>query len=427
MASIGKDPNGRKRILFTASDGKRKTIRLGKMDLRQAERVRAKVESLLSAGITGAMDEETSKWVHTLDDTLHERLARAGLVRPREWTHATLEGLIDAFFDTIDVKPGTRTTYEQTRRSLEDYFSADTLLRSLTALDASKWRQSLRDAKLADATVSKRVKTARQIFRQGVRWEMLLSNPFDDLKAGSQTNRSRMHFVSREETAKVLDACPDAEWRLIFALSRYAGLRCPSEHLRLRWQDVDWDAGRLTVTSPKTEAHEGGESRIVPIFPELRPILLEAFEQAPDGAKWVIARYRDTNANLRTQLNRIIKRAGVTAWPRLFHNLRATRQTELAEAYPIHVVCAWLGNSRAVATDHYLQVTDAHFERAVTLSNVGAAQNAAQQASKGDCTDEQPAPVEGAEARSSTELADDCASVQSGKVTPTGFEPVLPG
>ena len=40
------------------------------------------------------------------------------------------------------------------------------------------------------------------------------------------------------------------------------------------------------------------------------------------------------------------------------------RQTELAETHPIHRVCAWLGNSPAVAQSHYLQVTDGDFEEA---------------------------------------------------------------
>jgi hypothetical protein len=40
-----------------------------------------------------------------------------------------------------------------------------------------------------------------------------------------------------EERNKVLEACPNAEWRLIFALSRFGGLRCPSEHLVLTWAD----------------------------------------------------------------------------------------------------------------------------------------------------------------------------------------------
>ena len=79
---------------------------------------------------------------------------------------------------------------------------------------------------------------------------------------------------------------------------------------------------------------------------------------------FVINRYRGTNTNLRTQLNRIIRRAGLEPWPKLFQNLRSTRETELAEEYPIHVVCEWIGNSKAIASKHYLQVTDDHFRRA---------------------------------------------------------------
>ena len=147
----------------------------------------------------------------------------------------------------------------------------------------------------------------------------------------------------------MLEACPDAEWRLLFALSRFGGLRCPSEHLGLRWGDIDWADGRFLVHSPKTEHHEGGESRIVPIFPELLPYFEQAWEQAAEGSEFVITRYRDTNANLRTQLHRIIRKAGLEPWPKAFHNLRATRQTELAETYPMHVVCAWIGNTETVA------------------------------------------------------------------------------
>ena len=39
MASISDDPNGRRRILFVAPDGSRKTIRLGKIDRKSAEAI----------------------------------------------------------------------------------------------------------------------------------------------------------------------------------------------------------------------------------------------------------------------------------------------------------------------------------------------------------------------------------------------------
>ncbi len=73
---------------------------------------------------------------------------------------------------------------------------------------------------------------------------------------------------------------------------------------------------------------------------------------------------RDNNSNLRTQLTRIIEKAGLKPWPKLFQNLRATRATELAERFPGHVAAAWLGHSVQIAKTNYWQVTDDHFEAA---------------------------------------------------------------
>ena len=202
-------------------------------------------------------------------------------------------------------------------------------------------------------------------------------------------NRERDHFISREDAEAVLEKCPDAEWRLLFALSRYGGLRCPFEHLCLRWADVDWQRGRIRVHSPKTEHHQGGESRLVPLFPELRPFLQEAWEQAETGADWIITRYRSADKNLRTQLIRIIRRAGLEPWPKLFHNLRATRQTELEESFPSHVVCAWIGDSEKVARKHYLQVTEGHFAKAVQnpVHPTSTQAHAAPHEGEADCED----------------------------------------
>ncbi len=107
----------------------------------------------------------------------------------------------------------------------------------------------------------------------------------------------------------------------------------------------------------------------MPLFAEVRGPLEEVRGQAMPGARYVITRSRDDGANLRTQLTRIIRKAGLTPWPKLWQNLRSTRQTELAEIFPAHVVCEWIGNSEAVSRRFYLQVTDIHFERAAGISD----------------------------------------------------------
>jgi integrase len=371
MASIANDPNGRRRILFIGADGQRRPIRLGKMSRRKAEAIKVKVEDLVASGIAGhAPDDETSRWLAGLDDQLRDKLARVGLLASRPKT--TLGAFIDGYTgQRVDVKASTKLVYRRVRKHLVEYFGPDKPLRDITPGDADAWRLHLIEKGLADNTVRRSCTMAKQYFTAAVRQRLISENPFADLSAGVKANASRLYFVRREEAQRVLDACPDAEWRLLFALGRYGGLRVPSEALGLRWCDIDWERERFTVASPKTEHIEGHESRVVPIFPELLPCLRDAFEEAEEGAEYVITRYRDLATNLRTQLLRIIKRAGLEAWPKAWQNLRATRETELADDFPAHVVSAWIGNSVPVAAKHYLQVTEDHFRR--------AAQNPAQQ------------------------------------------------
>ncbi len=267
------------------------------------------------------------------------------------------------------------------RSYLLEVFPADKPLRDFIEGDAEDWQQAIIRAGRAENTIRKAVGRIRQFFTAAKRRGLVMSNPFEVLPATVRANHSRFHFVSRDDAQRVLDACPDVEWRLIFSLARYGGLRCPSEMLALTWQDVDWDRNRIRVPSPKTERHEGKASRMIPLFPEPHPILMDALEVAEDGAEHVVSRYRSASANLRTQMHRIIRKAGLEPCPKVFQNLRSTRETELAEQFPIHVVCKWIGNSQPVAAEHYLQLTDEHFERSVADGeHHKAAQNPAQQA-----------------------------------------------
>ena len=441
MASICDDGGGLKRILVICPDGQRRPIRLGRMSMKQARHFCMFIEDL-SAAARGAkvIENATADWLADMDDTMHARLEKLRLVKPPHRNNTTLKQLLDTFFEHLNVKPITVLGYQPTRAALTEYFGADVPIRDIEPLRADQWRAKMKADNLAEATISKRVKLARQMFRQAVRWKMHTENPFADVKAGSQMNKARQFFVSCEMADKVLAKCPDSQWKLLFGLSRYGGLRCPSEHLALTWADVDWQHNRIRVTCSKTEHHEGRGERFVPIFPEMRP-LLEAVlgEQVlrDDGGKsdYVITRYRDKNANLRTQLNRIIRKAGLTPWPRLFHNLRSTRQTELTEKFPAHVVSAWIGNTERMAQNHYLQVTDTHFEQAVKEPAPGmpeskpeqAAQNPAQSTAVtvGNHQDEAQAP----NTNRPELLSDSDASryLHSEQVAATGLEPVTRG
>tara|TARA_R110002096_G_scaffold344921_2_gene537806 strand:- start:39674 stop:41029 length:1356 start_codon:yes stop_codon:yes gene_type:complete len=373
MASLSKDKNGTKRIMFMDPTGKRRTIRLGKINVKTAEAFLMRVERLIDASRTGtSLDAQTTQWLSELPDDTFNKLVAVDLAKPRkaESKH-TLGELLEEYFATLSVKDSTRTRYMQTRRLLLELIGSGRSLESISPRDADQWRADIVAKGYADAKVSKEVSIARMFFKQAVRWELITSNPFEGVKAGSQTNRDRLFYLKPEDAHKLIDAAPSSDWRCIIALARFGGLRCPSEVLGVRWGDVDWANNRLRVRSPKTERHLGKAERVIPLFPELREVLIDAFDLAPEGAEFVVNQYRDASVNLRTQMNRIIERAGMVAWPRLFNALRASRATELAAQYPAAVCTAWMGHTQAVAEAHYHMVRDEDFAKAATTPASG--------------------------------------------------------
>lgn len=378
MASVIREPNGRRTIQFVGGDGKRPKIRLGKVPQKAAETFCRHVERLLAYKLTGhPLDAETAGWLTGLEPNMTKRLAEVGLIDSRApRSKQALGGFIAEYVaGRVDVKPATKEIWRQGEKGLVKFYGADRPMREITPRDADDYKLHLIGKKLRPMTIRKRLQFAKTIFRAAVRSKLIAENPFADVQVKAAMS-DRKSFVSRETIQKVLDACPDHHWRLIVALARYGGLRCPSEVLSLRWQDVDWVRRVIQVQSPKTEHHPGKESRALPLFPELLPYLNESYAADPEAVYVVDERHRKAaigkqgwrNINLGTQMKRILAVADVEPWTRIFHNLRSSRETELVEKYPLPVVAAWMGHSVDVAVKHYCQVTDDHFARAAGIA-----------------------------------------------------------
>ncbi len=398
MASIGWEGK-RARILWRDSAKKKQTLRLGEVDRRIAETARVAVGHLLVAKRYRTVPHpDATTWLGSVDDVIHARAAALGLCQPREAAVVvTVDDLCKRFDAAATVKDGTRTTYAQACRSMREHFTPTKDIRTIGPADADNFKRWLHEARvdskgkkrkaLAPATVAKRVKVARAVFGKAVRWGLLTSNPFQYVTAGSMANADRAFYVDRGTIGLILDRCPGDEWRAIIMLARYAGLRCPSEHAGLRWRDVNWEKGTLLVRSPKTAGHGDEHAvRVVPIDDDLMPVLIRLHEAAPDGAEKVLTRVRGPGINLRTQLERIMEEAGITPWPRMFHNLRASCATDWVEKIPPHAVAKYLGHSPMIAATHYLIARDAHLDLAKGIGKSGTnpATQAHRHAPKGD-------------------------------------------
>ncbi|WP_145291421.1 site-specific integrase [Rosistilla oblonga] len=373
MASVLKRPNGHYWVQFCDPTKKRQTIRLGKASRKKADRIKTVVEDLLSGlKLSQAPDDKTLQWLDEAEDDIFDKLAAVGLVDDRSTTR--LLAFVDEYIvGRKDLKPRTVTKFNATKDYMVAHFGADSDMRKVTEADGKAFRIYLLSQKnsqgkgMAENTVRKHTQIAKQFFNHAVSRKLLRVNPLTGLPSTVMPNKERMHYITHEDAAAVIDACPDAQWRLIFALARYGALRCPSEILQLRWVDIDWDKQEMLVRSEKTAHHVGQGSRKVPIFADLMPFIEDARELSEGTGEYLVHRYRDEESNLRTQLHRIIERAHLKPWPKAFQNLRASRATDLVMHHPLHVVSQWTGHSIETMRKFYLQVTDEHRQAALAV------------------------------------------------------------
>lgn len=125
MASISREPNGHRTIQFVARDGKRKSIRLGKVSEKIASQIKFKVERLNSSIIANcSLDNETAQWVANLGDELAEKLAAVGLIAQR--SSSCLGDFLTSYVkERTDLKPNTIRNLESAKRRLIEHFGAN--------------------------------------------------------------------------------------------------------------------------------------------------------------------------------------------------------------------------------------------------------------------------------------------------------------
>src|SRR5262245_1563127 len=139
MASIAREKNGHRRILFFDADDKRKTIRVGRVPQRSAETIRFRVEQLAIAKRTGqALEVDTVNWVASLDLAMARKLARVGLIPDREAKTVTMLGdFLTTYLDSrADLKSATKIVRRQVIQDLNGYFGQDRDVQSVTPGDA---------------------------------------------------------------------------------------------------------------------------------------------------------------------------------------------------------------------------------------------------------------------------------------------------
>jgi hypothetical protein len=142
LASISSDPSGNRTLQFVGIDGRRRSIRLGKLSLRAASKIKERVEALAAAKAGNfSLDRETAEWLAGVGDDLAARLATAGRAEPRQAvTSAALEQFLkDYRAGRADVAQGTSTNSGIIADRLLAFFPAKRALRAITPGDGDRW------------------------------------------------------------------------------------------------------------------------------------------------------------------------------------------------------------------------------------------------------------------------------------------------
>ena len=356
MASIGKNGKGKRLWLYHTKP--KKQIGLGQITARQQREILRIVEPLEEAAKLGIeATQEQLRAADKLSPKLREKLRDVGLLNGLNTRLTIGEFGRDWIAGRSDLSSKRKQDYLTTITMLEEYFGSGKVLNDVTVGDAKAYRASLAQ-EVAEATVAFRIKMIKCLFNNAVDFGHIQTNPFGNVKSGSQTN-DRFVYIRKETIDAIIKDVSCIEWKAIITLWRYAGLRA-QEPLHLTWDCVDWDNRKLTVIEPKNK-----RVRVIPLWPEVEAVLSVLFHKAKVGEPRVITKYK-IGQKLGTQFSRIIKQAGFEVWGKPIQNLRASCQNDLEEAgYRMTAVCSWIGNSKPVAQKHYLKPTEADFEKAL--------------------------------------------------------------
>jgi site-specific recombinase XerD len=299
--------------------------------------------------------------------------------------------LLDRFEreELVTKTAGTQRSYRDSLRPIRTYFvteRGDPTVDRVRAADVEaflSWRRVHRAAvkgprhrgPLHNRTLAKDRSVLHAVCAFADRLELRDGNPVARTKALKYDARTPL-LLDDTQYAKLLAACADPFVRLYVLTLGETGMRCQSEALWLRWEDVDLEGGFLWVASGR-DGHrtKSGKGRHVAMTPRLASAMREHFAQhrlagrSPFVFHHTISR-RHHKAGDRVQTFRESVMAAATkaklpaGWH--LHDLRHRRVTTwLAEGKnPVHVKEA-MGHSDLRTTMGYTHLAREHLRALV--------------------------------------------------------------
>ncbi len=134
----------------------------------------------------------------------------------------------------------------RTRRLLQAFGGKP--VEALTPQDVERFKADLKAEGWTDATVNRYLALLKSTLNLAVRNGKIERNPAKSVKL-FQENNTRVRYLLAEEEARLFEALPE-ELKPLVTVALHTGLR-KGELLHLRWENVDFHTGTLTVALAK--------------------------------------------------------------------------------------------------------------------------------------------------------------------------------
>ncbi|MFQ5911101.1 MAG: tyrosine-type recombinase/integrase [Thermoplasmata archaeon] len=277
-------------------------------------------------------------------------------------TDAGFQRLLDFF--------GGRRTESITRADVETFQMSLSLIETQYGAQARALvgNEEVAVRTLSPATINRHLILLKAIFNRAIRAGKVTTNPVRGVSLLKENN-IRVRYLTPDEETRLLEVLPNRLHPLII-VAIYTGMR-HGELLRLRWEDVDFYSGTITVCRAKS-----GEGRRLPMNTVIRDTLLNLRQEriqegrakrdgrellspyvfcAPEGG-YLKNFYRDWYPALH--------RAGLRDLR--FHDLRHTFASRLVMAgVDLYSVQILLGHKTPAMTLRYAHLSPGHLRQAV--------------------------------------------------------------
>jgi integrase len=214
----------------------------------------------------------------------------------------------------------------------------------------------------ANATINRELGVLKHMFNKAIAWEKAERNPVRGIRSLKEPPPPQRTLTADEEERLLRASAPHVQVAILIALN--TGLRL-KEVLELRWKDIDFAAGMITV-----ERTKGGKRLQVEANSRLKAALVEYQSLQPGEFLFLSERTGKPILSPKTAFHNAVRRSGIAHIR--FHDLRHTFGTRLdAAGVGLVTIQKLMGHSTIRMTERYSHPGASERRRAVELLSDG--------------------------------------------------------